>query len=190
MKGQIVEYSAERESGVISGDDGQRYTFSGAEWKGNGFPSVGMMVDFAAINMPTYGNRATQVYLDDAYSPPQAPYAPPQEPQSAPQGNYPPPQPPHSAPQGNYPPPQPPYSAPQPPYPPPQAPAGPGNTGYGIRCMQCNSNVVPQGPVNWLLFIVFLLLCIPAACIYLIIQMNKPPSCPICGGTNFQNLAA
>jgi len=58
MKGQILDFSIQSNSGVISGSDGNRYSFSGAEWKGNGSPTRGMAVDFA-----TDGDRAKSVYI-------------------------------------------------------------------------------------------------------------------------------
>lgn len=48
MKGQVLDYSVQTNSGVISGSDGARYTFSGSEWKDNVPPSRGMSVDFEA----------------------------------------------------------------------------------------------------------------------------------------------
>ena len=46
MKGQILDFSIQKNSGVISGEDGSRYIFSGAEWKDNMPPSRAMNVDF------------------------------------------------------------------------------------------------------------------------------------------------
>jgi len=46
MKGRILDYSVQSNSGVIDGDDGVRYSFTGAEWRGDGVPSRGMYVDF------------------------------------------------------------------------------------------------------------------------------------------------
>ena len=57
MKGQILEYSVQNNSGAISGTNGSRYYFSGAEWKGTAAPVRGMMVDFEAD-----GNQAKAVY--------------------------------------------------------------------------------------------------------------------------------
>ncbi len=58
MKGHILEFSVQSNSGVISGADGARYTFVGAEWKGNGSPVRGMSVDFEGD-----GNQAKSVYV-------------------------------------------------------------------------------------------------------------------------------
>jgi len=46
MKGQVLDYSVQTNSGIISGQDGARYTFAGSEWKGDVTPSRGMFVDF------------------------------------------------------------------------------------------------------------------------------------------------
>ena len=46
MKGQVLDYSVQTNSGVISGADGSQYTFEGSEWKGDITPSRGMSVDF------------------------------------------------------------------------------------------------------------------------------------------------
>lgn len=58
MKGQILEYSVQSNTGTISGLDGNRYQFNGAEWKGTNVPSRGMSVDFEAD-----GNQAKAVYV-------------------------------------------------------------------------------------------------------------------------------
>ncbi len=46
MKGQVLEFSIQRGSGVIAAEDGQRYEFAGSEWKGEGVPGQGAGVDF------------------------------------------------------------------------------------------------------------------------------------------------
>ena len=58
MKGKILEYSVQQNTGLISGDDGVRYSFVGAEWKAPSYPSVGSVVDFEVIE-----NKASGVYL-------------------------------------------------------------------------------------------------------------------------------
>ncbi len=57
MKGKILDFSLQTNTGAISGEDGKRYTFSREEWKGQGFPTRGMVVDFDAE-----GNQAKAVY--------------------------------------------------------------------------------------------------------------------------------
>ncbi len=48
MNGRILDYSVQTNSGLISGDDGNRYNFVGAEWKDQAIPHRGMRVDFEA----------------------------------------------------------------------------------------------------------------------------------------------
>ena len=58
MKGQILNFSIQENFGVISGADGARYTFSGAEWNGDRPPVRGMSIDFEVD-----GNQAKSVYV-------------------------------------------------------------------------------------------------------------------------------
>jgi TM2 domain-containing membrane protein YozV len=58
MNGQILDYSVPDNKGTISGQDGNRYYFAGAEWKGSGVPARGMSVDFEAD-----GQDARSVYI-------------------------------------------------------------------------------------------------------------------------------
>ena len=46
MKGQILDFSMQS-GGLITGEDGNRYEFTGTECKEQGIPTRGMMVDFA-----------------------------------------------------------------------------------------------------------------------------------------------
>jgi TM2 domain-containing membrane protein YozV len=57
MKGNVLDYSVQNNQGVISGADGGRYTFAGAEWRGDTAPARGMTVDFEA-----QGSSAVAVY--------------------------------------------------------------------------------------------------------------------------------
>jgi len=57
MKGQVLEFSVQSNSGIISGSDGQRYKFTGAEWKAEQPPARGMSVDFEAE-----GGEAKAIY--------------------------------------------------------------------------------------------------------------------------------
>ena len=60
MKGQLLEFVLADGHGVISGDDGQRYGFTGQDWKSKGaLPSPGMRVDFVGT-----GDAATEIYAD------------------------------------------------------------------------------------------------------------------------------
>ena len=57
MKGNVIGFDPDTNTGAISGHDGQRYDFVRLEWRGPGFPTRGTEVDFVAA-----GSRATQIY--------------------------------------------------------------------------------------------------------------------------------
>ena len=59
MKGKVLDFSLAQSEGVISGDDGNRYTFQGKEWKSQAHPTAGARVDFDAE-----GKSAMGVYSD------------------------------------------------------------------------------------------------------------------------------
>jgi TM2 domain-containing membrane protein YozV len=59
MKGQILDFSIQTNTGYISGDDGKRYHFSGQEWKDNKAPNKGMNVDFDVNN----NNEAIAIFV-------------------------------------------------------------------------------------------------------------------------------
>jgi len=46
MRGNILDFNIQTGFGLISGDDGKRYSFVGAEWKDTKLPVRGMKVDF------------------------------------------------------------------------------------------------------------------------------------------------
>ena len=58
MKGKILDFSTQSNAGAISGEDGKRYNFDGADWKGDSHPARGMSVDFSVED-----NQAKEVYL-------------------------------------------------------------------------------------------------------------------------------
>ena len=57
MKGDVLGFDPESNTGAITGHDGQRYDFVRLEWRGAGLPTRGLAVDFVAE-----GSRATQIY--------------------------------------------------------------------------------------------------------------------------------
>lgn len=59
MKGQILDFSVQNNTGIISGDDQNRYQFSGSVWKGQTVPARGQFVDFETSGM----GYATDIYL-------------------------------------------------------------------------------------------------------------------------------
>lgn len=46
MQGQLLDYSIQENIGYISGEDGKRYQFAGAEWKESRAPKKGDYLDF------------------------------------------------------------------------------------------------------------------------------------------------
>jgi hypothetical protein len=58
MKGKILDFNIQNASGVISGDDGQRYNFSSSEWKSDKAPTANQIVDFT-----TEEDNAMGIYL-------------------------------------------------------------------------------------------------------------------------------
>ena len=58
MKGKILDFSIQSNSGAISGEDGERYNFDGADWSGDSPPTRGMSVDFSIED-----NQAKEIYL-------------------------------------------------------------------------------------------------------------------------------
>jgi uncharacterized membrane protein len=57
MKGNVLGFDPDSNTGAISGHDGRRYAFVRLEWRGAGVPLRGDVVDFV-----TDGDRATQIY--------------------------------------------------------------------------------------------------------------------------------
>lgn len=58
MKGTVLDFSIQTNSGIISGDDQKRYAFIGSEWKESVTPQRGLKVDFD-INQQ---GQATAIY--------------------------------------------------------------------------------------------------------------------------------
>jgi uncharacterized membrane protein YhaH (DUF805 family) len=58
MKGNVIGFDPDTNSGAISGHDGQRYDFATVDWRAQSQPRHGDIVDFQ-----TDGRRATQIYL-------------------------------------------------------------------------------------------------------------------------------
>jgi uncharacterized membrane protein YhaH (DUF805 family) len=58
MKGNVIGFDPDTNTGAVSGFDGQRYDFATQDWRAQRPPRHGDVVDFQAE-----GNRATQLYL-------------------------------------------------------------------------------------------------------------------------------
>jgi uncharacterized membrane protein YhaH (DUF805 family) len=66
MKGNVIGFDAETNTGAISGHDGHRYEFATLDWHSHRQPQHGDLVDFAPN-----GPRAMQIYvLEPEYVPP------------------------------------------------------------------------------------------------------------------------
>lgn len=63
MKGKILDYSIQESKGLITGDDGNRYSFQNSEWKAAKVPSINQRVDFEID-----GKNAIGIYLDASSS--------------------------------------------------------------------------------------------------------------------------
>jgi uncharacterized membrane protein YhaH (DUF805 family) len=61
MKGNVIGFDPDTNTGAISGHDGKRYDFVTADWHGHSQPHHGDIVDFQPD-----GDRATQMYLVEA----------------------------------------------------------------------------------------------------------------------------
>jgi uncharacterized membrane protein YhaH (DUF805 family) len=58
MRGNVIGFDPDTNTGAISGHDGNRYDFVTQEWRGQSRPRHGDVVDFHAIEQ-----RATEIYL-------------------------------------------------------------------------------------------------------------------------------
>lgn len=58
MQGNVLDFSVQTNTGLISGQDGRRYSFTGQEWKESELPKRGLLVDFEG----TADGQATGVY--------------------------------------------------------------------------------------------------------------------------------
>jgi len=50
MKGTVLEFNSDTREGLISGEDGQRYTLSADDWRGQSLPKQGNKVDFTVAD--------------------------------------------------------------------------------------------------------------------------------------------
>ncbi len=61
MKGMVLNFDSVNKTGVISADDGARFTFSFNDWKSPNMPVTGVRIDFVGT-----GGVAQEIYLDVA----------------------------------------------------------------------------------------------------------------------------
>jgi len=50
MRGTVITFDRNTNSGIISGQDGNRYTFFTQDWRASSFPGEGLQVDFVNEN--------------------------------------------------------------------------------------------------------------------------------------------
>lgn len=68
MRGQVLGVDTRTGDGIVTGDDGRRYSFKPLDWADRGEPAVGMQVDFEI-----HENRALSIFPVPGTSPPPAP---------------------------------------------------------------------------------------------------------------------
>lgn len=61
MKGKILDFNSNNRTGIINADDGNRYNFDMAQWKGSVLPKNGASVDFSVNE-----GAAADIYHDQA----------------------------------------------------------------------------------------------------------------------------
>ena len=68
MRGKVIHYDWSASTGMISGDDGNRYYFSKDKWKSGNEPVNGLMVDFVVqgVDQATEVIAITHFANDDA----------------------------------------------------------------------------------------------------------------------------
>jgi hypothetical protein len=65
MRGQVLGVDTRTGDGIVTGDDGRRYSFKPLDWAARGEPAVGMEVDFE-----THESRAMSIFPVPGTSPP------------------------------------------------------------------------------------------------------------------------
>lgn len=65
MRGQVLGVDTRTGDGIVTGDDGRRYSFKPLDWAARGEPAVGMEVDFE-----THESRALSIFPVPGASPP------------------------------------------------------------------------------------------------------------------------
>ena len=65
MRGQVLGVDTRTGDGIVTGEDGRRYSFKPLDWAARGEPAVGMEVDFE-----THESRALSIFPVPGTSPP------------------------------------------------------------------------------------------------------------------------
>ena len=64
MRGQVLGVDTRTGDGIVTGEDGRRYSFKPLDWAARGEPAIGMEVDFE-----THENRALSIFPVPGASP-------------------------------------------------------------------------------------------------------------------------
>lgn len=67
MRGQVLGVDTRTGDGIVTGEDGRRYSFKPLDWAHKGEPAIGMIVDFE-----TADSRALSIFPVPGTSPPPA----------------------------------------------------------------------------------------------------------------------
>ena len=70
MRGQVLGVDLRTGDGIVTGDDGRRYSFRPDDWAHRGDPAIGMLVDFE-----TQENRALSIFPVPGTTPSPVPVA-------------------------------------------------------------------------------------------------------------------
>ncbi|HET9638189.1 MAG TPA: NINE protein [Allosphingosinicella sp.] len=65
MRGQVLGVDTRTGDGIVTGEDGRRYSFKPLDWAARGEPAIGMEVDFE-----THESRALSIFPVPGTSPP------------------------------------------------------------------------------------------------------------------------
>jgi len=83
MRGQVLGVDTRTGDGIVTGEDGRRYSFKPLDWAARGEPAVGMQVDFE-----THETRALSIFPVPGASPPPVAAPRPSEPDSDDRNKY------------------------------------------------------------------------------------------------------
>ena len=83
MRGQVLGVDTRTGDGIVTGEDGRRYSFKPLDWAARGEPAVGMQVDFE-----THESRALSIFPVPGTTPLPAVAERPSEPDSGDRNKY------------------------------------------------------------------------------------------------------
>lgn len=83
MRGQVLGVDTRTGDGIVTGEDGRRYSFKPLDWAARGEPAVGMQVDFEI-----HESRALSIFPVPGTSPPPVAASRPSEPDLGDRNKY------------------------------------------------------------------------------------------------------